>query len=181
MGLILDELEDKPDSCSTVERERVGVAEPLRADQPLWNDQEPSKYLKREKPEHRAIAMLKAAGLSNREICEQTGYSYPQLTIILHQPWARELIVQELKKAGRQGVETLLQSIAPDAVMKLEEVMNSDDATPDTQRKAAKDVIELAYGRATQKLEVSHPDPNESKTNEELLAVLQKSRLVSPN
>lgn len=141
----------------------------------------PYHTLKREQPQHREIALLKAQGLTNKEIADCTGYSPVTIAYVTKQPWAVDLIIQEQRSAGRNGVQRALQQIALPAVEKLIELMEDttiQSKTPDTTRKAANDLLNRIYGMPSQSIIHSEKVELDKMTDQELADFVAKGRGV---
>lgn len=118
----------------------------------FFNRKDPNLAVIHEKPEHRLMIMLKVQGYSHTEIAKFTDYTIAHVSQVLRQPWARERIVQELAKAGREVVMDLLQGAAVDSVFKIIELR--DTATDEgVQLRASQDLLDRHLGKATQRVE----------------------------
>jgi len=119
------------------------------APRPLFNGRQPAYVLKAERPEHRAIIMLKAAGRTNVEIAEATGTTTVHVATIVKQPWAVTQILKEIEGAGREPVIELMQGAAFDAATRLIEIANVAK-NEETKRKANLDVLQFSFGKPNQ-------------------------------
>jgi lambda repressor-like predicted transcriptional regulator len=141
----------------------------------LFETRRPNLVVLNEKPEHRLCIWLKVQGFSNREISERTGYTQPWLSQLFRQPWARQRIVSELQKAGKDSLQEILKASAEDSVYTLIELR--DTAENESVRKsAASDLLDRFLGKPTQKIEqTSKQMPT---TIEALDAELHKLKLM---
>jgi hypothetical protein len=106
-----------------------------------------------EKPEHRIIIYLKAQGLSNKEIAERCGYTQSWVCQICRQPWFRLRLVQELKEAGVDAVQTVLKAAALDSVFTLIDIRD-DPTTPKAVRSQnCERLLDRYFGKPTQRVE----------------------------
>lgn len=121
---------------------------------PLWSNYPHRIELKKEQPHHRIMVLLKAAGMSNKEIAEATGYEPCTVGVVVRQPWAMQQIVEEIQKNGQDAIQTILQGSALDSVMKLIELRDADDSPKEVQRKSANDLLDRVFGKPNQP--VSH-------------------------
>lgn len=137
---------DFPAGAQPLQKEAF-VPEPL-----LHNAGRPAVDLQREKPIHRAIVFLKAQGRSNREIADMLEVTPTMVAYVVKQPWAHQMIVDEIGSAGRCEVEVLLQGEVADSVRKLIELRDSDDAPKEVQRKSANDILDRFYGKPNQRI-----------------------------
>ena len=150
VDLGLGDLEDRlsEECCSNIE--------PHFEDSPdaLYNDKMSDVRLKREKPEHRIIVLLKAQGYSNREIAEKMEMTSVAVGYILRQPWTRERLVAEINSAGRDAVNELLKGAVADAVMTLIDVNQS--GKPSERVTAANSLLDRYYGKPVARVETDN-------------------------
>ncbi len=119
----------------------------------LFNDRSPNLRILSEKPEHRIVCYLKAQGKSNKEIAELTGFTYPWVSQMLRQPWARQRILQLIKEAGGDEVTTLLQSTTTDSIYTLIDVRDDPKAKPAERTTAANALLDRVLGKPLQRVE----------------------------
>lgn len=159
-------------------RNKVAKAEYVPREDPgsadLFNRYELPDYItqnyKTEKIEHRVIAFLKSQGFSNREIAERTGYSPVSVGHIVRLPWVRDLVLDEIKKAGRSAVEEVLSSSVLDSVHTLIDIRDSDKSANKDRIAAAKYLIDRVYGCPNQPITHKEEKPDLSKLSDEELA-----------
>jgi predicted transcriptional regulator len=120
----------------------------------LYNDKLSTLRLKREKPEHRIIVLLKAQGYSNKEIAERLEVTPVMVGYVLRQPWARERLVAEISASGRDAVNELLRGAVSDAVMTLIDV--NQNGKPGERVSAANSLLDRYYGKPTQRVETDN-------------------------
>lgn len=133
----------------------------------LFNDKKPNLAVIHEKPEHRVMIHMKVAGWSNREIAHATGYTDAWVSQILRQPWARDQIIREIDRSGRDGVEAIIEASVKDSVWKVIELRDSAPK-PEIQLAAARDLIDRALGKPTQKVESTSKNLNISASLSDL-------------
>lgn len=133
----------------------------------------PNLFRKQEQAHHRLFVYLKAQGLSNKEIAERTGYSVVTVADNLRQPWARELLSEEMRIAGRDALQGLLAGHYEDAVYTLVEVMDDKKEKGSTRVQAANSILNRGLGNPTQPLSLSQTDDLKSMQDDELIAQLQ--------
>lgn len=137
----------------------------------LYNASLPNFGILHEKPEHRLIIMLKVQGHSNTEIARLTGYTIPWVGQVLRQPWARERILDELKAAGRDSIQALLEASTADSIFTIIELRDrSDDDS--VRLRAADSLLDRYLGKATQRVEtkgeVTHLTGDIAKLDEDI-------------
>jgi hypothetical protein len=131
-----------------------------------------------EKPEHRIIVYLKAQGMSNKEIAERTGYTQSWVCQIARQPWFRLRLVQELKEAGVDAVQTVLKSSALDSVFTLIDIRD-DPTTPKAVRsQTCERLLDRYFGKPVQRTETDDKrmpsSPEIAALNNELAEIDQQ-------
>lgn len=137
--------------------------EPSRYDAPpFWNVREPSFVLSEEKPHHRFVCYLKAQGFSNKEICDQTGWSAFFVCNTLKQPWATEMIAKLMAEAGCQGIEAVLKGAAMKAALEMEDLLEraKTEGSLEVERKVRKDMMDRWFGTAAQHVIHTNVDPS---------------------
>ena len=88
----------------------------------LFNSTIPGAEIENEKVEHRAMILLKAQGLSNKEVADATGYSQGQVSTIVRQPWFQEKVLAILHSHGEEEVEKLMNQMAPKLLLMAQEL-----------------------------------------------------------
>ena len=117
-----------------------------------------------EKPEHRIIIYLKAQGMSNREVAEQSGYTEAWISQVCRQPWFRLRLVQVLQEMGVDKVQALLKSAALDSVYTIIELRDDTEAPKAVRRAAADSLLDRWLGKPT--VHVSRDEPRMPSTPE---------------
>ena len=121
---------------------------------PLFNARQPLYTLKSEKPEHRAIILMKAAAMSNKEIANAIGWTAQAVMYVVKQPWAQEQILKEIESAGREPVMQLLHTAAFESAERLIEIARNAEGE-ECRRKANNDILNRVLGMPNQKIETS--------------------------
>jgi hypothetical protein len=158
--------------CSIFEHDQSRLNSPLVNQRPVRTEYK----LKREKWEHRCIALLKAQGFSNKEISEQTGYTPVSVSNILRQPWIRDLIMQEIKLAGRDAVQELLHASTYDSVTTLIEIRDNPDNSARDRMGASVNLLNRTYGMPNQPITHNEGVKLENLSDEELAKIVNKGR-----
>jgi hypothetical protein len=121
---------------------------------PFFNSREPNLAIMHEKPEHRVLLMLKAQGLSNREIAKQTGYTEPWMSQLFRQPWAQRALSEFITNAGLDEVTQLLKGAAADSVRKLIDIRDNPLAPVAVVRATCVDLLDRFMGKPAQHVHV---------------------------
>ena len=114
----------------------------------LANDRPPTVSLQKEAPVHALMVYMQAAGKSNKEIAESTGYSTVAVGNILRQPWARQRFLRITQKSGLSAVETFLNTQVLPSIEALVEVRENGNGTQKVA--AANAILDRALGKPTQ-------------------------------
>lgn len=113
----------------------------------------PKVGLLKEQPEHRIMILLKAQGLSGKEIALRTGYTPEHIYTVLRQPWARQQLIRELNEGGRPVIETFLMGEVTSSLQTLVEIRDNPQAKNSDRIAAARDLVDRALGKPTQHVE----------------------------
>lgn len=138
-------------------------------DYDLYNPASSNYSCKRQRPEHLLMVMLKVQGLSYREIAERVGFSSTAVQGILKLPWARQQIVFEMKKAGRNAVESILESEVSESIHTMVEIRDDKGNKPSDRRAAAEYLINRRLGMPKTAVEHSGSVKLDSLSDEELI------------
>jgi hypothetical protein len=141
---------------------------------PLFNGRKPAYVLKSERPEHRAIIMMAASGLTYKEIADSLGKSYVHVQTIVKQDWARDQILQEIERAGREPVRQLLQNAAFEAAERLVAIAENAESE-ETKRKANNDILDRVFGKATNIVQVQTKQASDL-SDDELAAIVSTAK-----
>lgn len=144
-------------------------------DYDLYNPAGPSYNVKRQRPEHLLMVMLKAQGMSYREIAQRTGFCDTAVQAILKQPWARQQVVFEMKKAGRDSIESILAGEVVDSILTLVEIRDNKESRAGDRRSAAEYLINRRLGVPKQSIEHSGSVKLEDLSDEELVKRLPQA------
>jgi hypothetical protein len=136
----------------------------LFASQGDYLHNEPNLAILAEKPEHRLIVYLKAQGHSNKEVADRTGYTQAWISQLTRQPWFRLRLVQELKEAGVDAIESVLKSTALDSVFTLIDLRDDVHAPGAVRRACADSLLDRFRGKPVQT--VQHEEKRLPKTSE---------------
>lgn len=151
----------------------------------FFNSKPPEYGVKHEKPEHRVMIFLKAHGFSNLEIAEKTGYSPVMVSQILRQPWARERLITEISKSGRDVLSELIKGTGVDSVMTLVELRDDKNAPAAVRKACASDLIDRILGKPTQHIEsdatVRHVSTEIGEVDRELQSLETELKRISHN
>ena len=113
----------------------------------------PYVTLKKEKPEHRMCAFLKAQGMSNISIGARMKYTPQMVSMIVRQPWAQEIILQTIHDNGGNAVRQLLEGAAEDSVLTLISERDNESAKPSERISASRELLDRYLGKPTQRVE----------------------------
>ncbi len=113
----------------------------------------PNLAIIHERPVHRLIVYLKAQGHSNKEIADRTGFTQAWVSQITRQPWFRLRLVQELKDAGVDAIESVLKSTALDSVFTLIDLRDDDSAPKAVRSACANSLLDRFRGKPVQTIQ----------------------------
>lgn len=104
-----------------------------------------------EKPIHRVIMVLKAAGMNNRQIEQAlkqqgTPMSYANICIVCKQTWFLKGVVKIMAEKGTDTIEEILQTILKDAVEVAYTTMMDENVSLRDRTACAFELAKLARG-----------------------------------
>lgn len=124
----------------------------------LFNQQLPSVLLKHEKVEHRIMLFLKAQGKSNREVAQYMGYSDPQVSQIVRQPWFMIGLKELLEEAGQDIVKRVLEGSALDSVITLIAIRDNEKTPPAVKANVCNSLLDRWLGKPIARVEVERKE-----------------------
>lgn len=129
-----------------------------------------------EKPWHRLAILLAAQGYTTVEIAEKLGFNLSWVSLLLRQPWARQRLIDEINKAGRSEIETILKGAGAAAMQRIVHI--SEEAKNEAVRLAAnKEIIDRLLGKAVERLEVvKKPALDLAQVNQELASLEEQEK-----
>ncbi len=113
-----------------------------------------------EKPIHRMMVYLQAAGYTVREIAEQTGYSAASVNLVLQQPAAREASRQIIAENGGEAVTRFLNKQVGPSLLVLQEIRDDITAARRDRAAAANSLLDRALGKPLTKVESDNTNRN---------------------
>lgn len=120
----------------------------------FFNPREPNLAILHEKPEHRVFIMMKARGWSNREIANATGYTDAWISQLMRQPWAQRTLAEEIARAGRDEIATLLEGSAADSIRRLIDVRDDPETPPAVVSATCERLLDRFLGKPRQQVDV---------------------------
>lgn len=116
-----------------------------------------ARTIESEKPLHRMMAYLCAAGLRPAKIAEKTEYSVAQVRTIMNQPWFKNLVAVIIHEEFNDDVGPMLKAGAAEAIMELRNLATGANSEA-VRAKACSDLLDRHCGKATQ--HVHHTSSN---------------------
>lgn len=153
--------------------EEVGWGYKAYVEDGLLNPVSTQRLLVREKPWHRVVVELAAAGHLLSEICAATGRSRRQVQIVLAQPHSQERIVKKAAMNASEEIREILEKAAPESlrrVVNLAEVFaNADDIEKKKlAMEADKHILDRFLGKPNQPITNEVVTPAQNLSDEEL-------------
>lgn len=119
-------------------------------DEAFEGDVCPKYLLNREKPWHRTVINMAAAGYTNVEIGKIVGRDVGTIANTLRQPWARRYLINEAKKTVQDEIKALLESEALPSIRKLVAVRDGEGVRPSDVIQASNSILDRFLGKPTQ-------------------------------
>lgn len=118
----------------------------------LHGAQDPDFNILHEKPEHRAILLLKMQLMTNKEVSEKTGYSQPWISQVCRQPWFRQRLLSMLHAEGLDPIQAILKPAAEDSIFRVMDL--AENAASETVKLAAnREILDRYLGKSVTKVE----------------------------
>lgn len=132
----------------------------------LFNDVDVNRVFSREKPVHRVIAELAAAGLTHREIASQVGRSENNVSEVLRQPYARRRIIESARKNVTDELKSFLESEVLPTIREVAEMGRDPNISPAVRLQCKQEVMNRFLGRPTQPITTGENDPKKLSNDE---------------
>ncbi len=145
-------------------------------DEGLENDSDPKYLLVRERPWHRTVINMAAAGYTNVEIGKTVGRNIWSVENTLRQPWARKYLINEAKKTVQDEIKAILESEALPSIRKLVAVRDGEGVRPSDVLAASNSLLDRFLGKPVQPM-TTDAKPVAQLSDEELRAQVQAELL----
>jgi len=141
----------------------------IRLNDALFNDNDPSVFLKKEQACFRGMANMSIAGYTIKEIAKAFNRSEGSVSDILRQPFVREYMIAQ-QQDGAEDFRESIKAMGQAALLRVVEV--STTATQEAVKlKANEYIVNRWLGMPTQPIE-EVAKPVEKRTDEELLSAV---------
>lgn len=107
----------------------------------------------REQPVHRVMCLMALAGVSNKDIAVETGYSPITVASVLKQPWAKTFMAEEAKRVAGDGLERFLKGASLESARLLVELRDDPAVSPKTRADICNSILDRALGKPTVRVE----------------------------
>jgi len=153
--------------------EEKGWGVKVHVEDGLFNPVTTQRLYIREKPWHRVVAELAAAGHTHAEICAFTGRSRRAVQIVLAQPYAQERVAKKAAMNASEEIREILEKAAPESlrrIMKLAEDGSEAEDIEERKLAAAMDqsILDRFMGKPNQPISTAVTTPAQQLTDEEL-------------
>lgn len=116
----------------------------------LHGDLDPIRIIKQEKPVHRTMVNMAAAGYQNNEIAAALDRSQQTVATVLKQPWARDYLINQAKKTVQDEIKAVLEAEALPSIRKLVAVRDGQDVSAQNVIAASNSLLDRFLGKPTQ-------------------------------
>lgn len=146
----------------------------------LFNPVSTQRFYTREKPWHRVVAELAAAGHTCMEICNFTGRSRRSVQMVLAQPYAQERIAKKAAMNASEEIREILEKAAPESLKRVIRLAEDGATSEDIElRKLAiaqdQAILDRFLGRPNQPISTAVTTPAQNLTDEELDKRIQQT------
>lgn len=127
----------------------------------LVGDFGPKYLLNRERPWHRTVINMAAAGYTNTEISKAVGRDVGVVENTLRQPFAREYLINEAKKTVQDEIKAVLESQALPSIQMLVAVRDDELANASVKLSAANSLLDRFLGKPVQPMTTNAKAPSD--------------------
>lgn len=139
----------------------------------LVGDVDPRRYQRQEKPVHRTMVNMAAAGYTNKEIAQFTGYSTATVHEAITQPHARERIINDIKKTVQDEMKDFLEAEVLPSLKMLKAVRDGEGVRNQDRLAASNALLDRFLGKPVQPIN-NDAKPVSDLSDEELKAEVQR-------
>lgn len=153
--------------------EQVGWGVKCHIEDGLFNPVSTQRLYIREKPWHRVVAELAAAGHTHAEICAYTGRSRRSVQMVLAQPYAQERIAKKAAMNANEEIREILEQAAPESLKRIINLAEQGAASNDIEMKKLaaqqdREILDRFLGKPSQPITHEAVVPSTQLTDEEL-------------
>jgi hypothetical protein len=105
-------------------------------------------------PRHRLIAYMSAWGARNTEIAKVLNLTESSVSIILNQVDVAQAVEQIQSRSWDKHLKSRLESLVPEAVQTMVQIMRDPEARASTRLDAAKGILDRSLGKPIQQIEL---------------------------
>ena len=116
---------------------------------PVWD-------LDHEQAWHRLAAYLFATGNTAKRVAVILQKSQPAVQNLLRQPWFQKMVTELMAQEGSKDIAKLFASQQYDSMCTLVEMRDDAEVPAAVRVSCAKDILDRAMGKPTQRVEMSH-------------------------
>ncbi len=120
----------------------------------FFNAKKPNLAIEHEKPEHRAILLLKARGWTNSEIAKYTGYTDAWVSQITRQPWFQVALIKLLNECGKEPLKDFLGAQLEPTLIRLIQLRDQNISLP-VAMAATSDLLNRYLGKPVSRTEMT--------------------------
>ena len=116
---------------------------------PMWE-------LEHEQAWHRIAAYLFATGATAKRVATIIGKSQPAVQNLLRQVWFQKIVNELMAQEGRKDIARLFQAEQYSSLVTMIELRDDVEVPAAVRLNSAKDILDRAMGKPTQRVEMSH-------------------------
>ena len=150
-------------------------------DEAFSGDLDPKYRIGRERPWHRTVINMSAAGYNNTEIAKAVGRSVSTVENTLRQPFAREYLIVEAKRTVQDEIRELLEGEVIPSLKALVAVRTNPEARSSDVINASNSILDRFLGKPTQPITTGAIETAEMSDAELRAQILAEQNAVKPN
>lgn len=120
------------------------------AEDPLWGNRPPRALLTQEKPEHRQVQELAAAGYRTSEIASMVGMNNATVRNVIRQPFAQDRITKVMKETAKDEIAAMLERAAPESIKRMISRAGDPELEPKLRQGVDEYIVDRYLGKAVQ-------------------------------
>jgi hypothetical protein len=130
-----------------------GEPKPSNIDPRFWGKKDPIWELDKEEPWHRMAAFAFGLGATCRDVARKLGKSEPAVQNLLRHKWFQEKVTAIMAEYGARDVMELFRAEQFNSLVTLVEMRDNPKIPSSTRVTCARDILDRALGKPTQRVE----------------------------
>lgn len=144
---------------------------------PLRNQPAPFREVSKEQPWHRAAAYMFARGSNIGEVARALDKAHTTVANALRLPWFQQNVMEIMAESGAKDILEMFRAEQFNSLVTLIELRDDDEKPAKVRLDAARDILDRALGKPTQRVEAVLPKQYLDPAEEERMLREENARL----